>query len=271
MVTDLEPGDLQRVATQIDAVPASNGHAPWQPLSSGRIRRRPSGLVYEHADTEVAFTLDDRDADGYLIRLNLPRPSAYGREALRALTALEQATRARFVITADERTVDAAGLVSAWHDDNAAAAKALAREGHLHAASAEAVDAWWRWQYDLTALRALDLGDIWVPSLSWSAWPDRPQLAARSVIWAEGIPMAWPDADVVLLLPDAHGRDGMFQVDAGTARAHVAPLLQEVSGLLGTVSHVPEDRLEESREAFRAVLSSSSDGGTIRMLSLIHI
>jgi hypothetical protein len=173
--------------------------------------------IYENGDTDVHMVLDldvGRQGEAVLTAvLNLYRPSFFIAELEHEISHLVEDLGLRREVQGPDgpSTLDysADDLVSEWHESNAVAHRALwgADPDPLHA-DREVLDRVWRWNAARWSTQD-ELGDeIFVPRLT-GVINDR-SVVRTGVVWADAIPTAFPDCDLVIVFRSAPRRRRVF-------------------------------------------------------------
>jgi hypothetical protein len=216
--------------------------------------------VYGNEDTGVYFSFDlvepsedeEQGAAGLSFNVNYMRPSIFGLEAERELSALV----ARFSLEVHDPQIGGmgrgayspAGFLSGWNTGNefacvsivAQVKKDAGSEGSLFNTvlpSAE-LERCWRWNVARGDLQR-ELGDdVFVPRISFL----RRDGGIRSfVVWGDAMPVALPDVDVLMLVRQQLAPRRLFLFkpqDVAIARfSELAPLLALGTAVAAPVPH----------------------------------
>lgn len=183
-------------------------------------------IDYEHPDTGVSFSLRLRCAKTILLQskvvaaafeINYNRPSVFGLEAEKELSALVTAFRPRIddpqMHGMGQGPYSGQGFLDGWNFGNVFAVQTLrARDPRAHILSLPAADLRdaWAWNYDRAARKERFSRSAFVPEIWFLVVEGR---VRRAALWPEGLPILLPKVDLVVV-----GR-----IEKGEKRYGVAP------------------------------------------------
>lgn len=192
---------------------------------------RPFAAAYDNPDTGVAFTFESGDDGAVAFNLNYYRSHVFGLEAADELDAFAERFTPQVEDPQSGMTLwSRAAFLSAWNQGNRRACEIFVRHPEYEAKPPtfgyEALEAVWRWNLGRERLQE-ELGeDVFVPRVFFFRIDGE---VRRLVVWTDGISVALPDADFVMLMRDDFARQWMRQAEPSPALvpfAEVLPLLE---------------------------------------------
>lgn len=179
----------------------------------------PFSAAYDNPDTGVDFTFESTDDGALDFDLNYFRSHVFGLEAADELCAFVEAFAPD--VEDPQSGMDRwsrEAFLMAWNEGNRQACEVFVRHPEFEARPPtfgfEALEAMWRWNRDRERLQD-ELGEeLFVPRIFFFRIDGRVQ---RLVVWTDGIAIAMPEVDYVMLMRDDYARQWMRLKQASPA------------------------------------------------------
>lgn len=163
---------------------------------------------YTNEDTGVYFSFEQGEGEengdaGVLFNMNYFRPHVFGLEAEPELAAFVK----QFQLTVNDPQVDgmdqgpysARGFLKGWNAGNQFACKSIGKDGKPPTLPTSEIERIWRWNAGKEKLQLKMGEDVFVSKIMLLNHQGK---AKTFVVWPDGIPIAMPDTELVVLMRD---------------------------------------------------------------------